>query len=87
MHKPLSQWAKVSAYATTATKFPEVIEQATNVLQMALDDLAEVRDLLDELAEYFDDRADADMDQDGYVPNTAMRLLTEINNVSEGSGY
>ena len=38
------------------------------------DDLAEVRDLLDELAEYFDDRADADMDQDGITRRAMLQF-------------
>jgi hypothetical protein len=38
-------------------------------------------DLLEALRqceEYFDARADADLDQDGYVPNEEMQMLVEI---------
>lgn len=33
---------------------------------------------LQECEEYFDNRADADCDQDGFIPNNEMRLLTEV---------
>lgn len=33
---------------------------------------------LHECEEYFDNRADADCDQDGFIPNKEMRLLTEV---------
>lgn len=29
--------------------------------------------------EYFDNRADADCDQDGFIPNAEMRLVSEID--------
>lgn len=34
-----------------------------------------VLDALLECEEYFDDRADCDCDQDGFIPNKEMRLL------------
>lgn len=34
--------------------------------------------LLCECEDYFDNRADADMDQDGYIPNEEMKMLTAI---------
>ena len=83
MHKSLAQWAKVEAAAVTAGS----TAQATNVLQMALDDLKALGFLLDEMAEYFDKHADADMDQDGYVPNTEMRMLVELREAANGIGY
>lgn len=33
---------------------------------------------LQECEEYFDQRADADCDQDGYIPNEEMKLLTLV---------
>jgi len=33
---------------------------------------------LQECEEYFDKRADADHDQDGFIPNEEMRLLTRV---------
>lgn len=35
-------------------------------------------DTLVDCEDYFDQRADADTDQDGYVPNDEMRLLVAI---------
>ncbi len=43
--------------------------------------IAAVPDLLEalfECEEYFDSRADADCDQDGFVPNKEMRLLSVV---------
>lgn len=58
-------------------------------LQLALDQwrqevgkkasqIARLRDALDECEDYFDNRADADCDQDGYIPNEEMKLLTLV---------
>jgi hypothetical protein len=33
---------------------------------------------MNEAAEYFDDLADADCDQDGFIPNREMRLHQEV---------
>lgn len=41
-------------------------------------DLVAVRDALIVAEEYFDNRADADCDQDGYIPNEEMRLLVDV---------
>lgn len=41
----------------------------------------ELFEALMECEEYFDDRADADFDQDGYIPNKEMRLLTIVRGV------
>ena len=43
--------------------------------------IASAPDLLEALAEcedYFDQRADADCDQDGFIPNKEMRLLSLV---------
>jgi hypothetical protein len=40
--------------------------------------LIEAEDVLINAEEYFDNIADADIDQDGYVPNKEMRLLIEV---------
>jgi hypothetical protein len=37
-------------------------------------------DALEQCAEYFDKFADADHDQDGFVPNEAMQMLTLVMN-------
>lgn len=44
---------------------------------------AAAHDLLSALMEceaYFDQRADADCDQDGFIPNEEMKLLAEVRN-------
>jgi hypothetical protein len=41
----------------------------------------ELFNVLAQCEDYFDNRADADMDQDGYVPNEEMRMLTAIREV------
>lgn len=47
-------------------------------LKAAYERIKEIEFLLCDLDEYFDDRADADCDQDGFVPNEEMKLLTRI---------
>ena len=42
---------------------------------------------LNECAEYFNQRSDADCDQDGFIPNEEMRLLTEIEEALGKGGY
>lgn len=37
-----------------------------------------LREALDECEDYFDNRADADCDQDGFIPNKEMQLLTTV---------
>jgi hypothetical protein len=34
---------------------------------------------LENLRDYFDGRADADCDQDGFIPNEEMRILCELD--------
>jgi len=34
---------------------------------------------LEEVSEYLGQRADADCDQDGFIPNAEMRLQTEVD--------
>lgn len=40
--------------------------------------LREAVEAMDVCGDYFDNRADADCDQDGYVPNDEMRVLTIV---------
>ena len=40
-----------------------------------------LKNLLIDLEDYFDNLADADMDQDGYIPNEEMRMLVAIREV------
>jgi hypothetical protein len=46
----------------------------------------ELEQLLCDLEEYFDGRADADCDQDGFIPNEAMKFLTRIREILPQSG-
>ncbi len=40
--------------------------------------ITELVGALEEAEEYFDQRSDADMDQDGYIPNEEMKLLISL---------
>ncbi|WKL27013.1 hypothetical protein Q1M64_21445 [Sinorhizobium meliloti] len=51
--------------------------------------IAAATDLLDVLSEceaYFDNRADADCDQDGYIPNEEMKLLKLVRDALRKAG-
>jgi hypothetical protein len=39
---------------------------------------ADLIDVLHECEAYFDNRADADCDQDGFIPNEEMKLMSEV---------
>ena len=41
-------------------------------------------ELLDDVDEYFDNRADADHDGEGYVGNEEMRLLSRLRDLRRG---
>jgi len=43
-----------------------------------MNDNADLIELLIECEEYFDDLADADCDETGFIPNKEMRLLTMV---------
>jgi len=47
---------------------------------------ADVIDALERCEEYFDNRADADCDQDGYVPNEEMKLLQVVRDALKKVG-
>jgi hypothetical protein len=47
-------------------------------LKAAYERIKELEFLLCDLDEYFGDRADADCDQDGFIPNEEMKMLTRI---------
>lgn len=53
---------------------PEEAKGNASLIVAAPDLLA----VLKEVEAYLDDRADADCDQDGYIPNAEMRLLVEV---------
>ncbi|MFQ6184410.1 hypothetical protein ACLMJV_20990 [Sinorhizobium meliloti] len=48
--------------------------------------LAKLREALQECEAYFDNRADADCDQDGYIPNEEMKLLTIVRDALRKAG-
>lgn len=82
MHKTLTQWSKTQP-AGTVDRW--ALDQS--LLVLAMEDLEEIRALLDTVAEYLERRADADMDQYGYVPNAEMRLLVEVREANDGRAY
>lgn len=43
-----------------------------------MDDNADLIELLIECEEYFDNKADADCDETGFIPNKEMHLLTMV---------
>ena len=45
--------------------------------------IAMMRAALDECEDYFDNRADADCDQDGFIPNEEMKLLHVVRTALE----
>lgn len=55
-----------------------VIDQGIAELANLRRQIARMTAALQECAEYFEDRADADCDQDGYIPNEEMKLLGEV---------
>ena len=42
-----------------------------------------MREALDACEDYFDNKADADCDQDGFIPNEEMKLLTLVRAASK----
>lgn len=50
-------------------------------LKAAYQRIAQLESALGEVREYFEERADADCDQDGFIPNTEMTMLCEIDEV------
>jgi hypothetical protein len=50
-------------------------------LAAAYERIKQLEGTLGECREYFDQRSDADCDQDGYIPNEEMKLLCEIDEV------
>lgn len=57
-----------------------LIEQLERKLEIMLE-------ALDECEEYFDNKADADCDQDGFVPNAEMKLLSQVRLAKEGKRH
>lgn len=45
--------------------------------------LSDIIEALEECEAYFDNRADADCDQDGFIPNEEMKLLSKVQSALE----
>ena len=57
-----------------------LIAAAPSILEYA----RKLESVLHDCEDYFDNRADADTDQDGYIPNEEMHHLTAIRNALRG---
>jgi hypothetical protein len=56
----------------------DIASERDEELKAAYERIKELEFLLSDLDEYFDGRADADCDQDGFIPNEEMKMLTRI---------
>ena len=54
-------------------------EAAEAAQREAIAEVARLREALETAREYFDNHADADCDQDGFIPNAEMRIVAEID--------
>jgi len=43
--------------------------------------MEDLQQYLDDLEEYFEDRADADYEDERYIPNEEMRLLSKVQKI------
>ena len=59
--------------------FTEAMDFAEQTLNQAQARILALENALYECAEYFENRADADHDETGFVPNVEMRLLQTID--------
>jgi len=71
LRRPLSTYAGGSPRAISDGSSAQVfyfVDDATH-------DIATLAAALQECADYFENRADADCDQDGFIPNKEMQML------------
>lgn len=78
-------YAKFAPSVATVDIGPSDKEEidANGRLIAAAPDLLEA---LEQCEEYFDNRADADCDQDGYIPNKEMQLLQVVRDALRKAG-
>lgn len=62
------------------------VERHSNAASASRLYASQAKEALIECEEYFDDRADADCDQDGYIPNKEMRLLNTVREALKKAG-
>lgn len=72
---------QVSSRAKTATKTVMAADEQDRANARLIAVAPEMYYMLCELDEYLDKRADADCDQDGYIPNEEMRLLSQVREI------
>lgn len=57
------------------------MQDAQKDIAALMNEIQELKYVLADCADYFDNRADADCDQDGFIPNAEMILLMAIKEV------
>lgn len=77
---PSRKIAVVNADKGNGDANARLIAAAPDLLEYA----RKLKEALEECEAYFDNRADADADQDGYIPNEEMTLLTTVTRVLNG---
>ncbi len=64
----------------------QILKARAEEIKAAYERIAELTAELLECREYFHQRADADCDQDGFIPNEEMRRVTSIDECLHGPG-
>lgn len=59
----------------------DALHEANREIERVRKHLDAMEDLLLDLRDYFDQRADADCDQDGFIPNEEMSIMLRIDEV------
>lgn len=90
---PLPEWTPVDTLLVEAgEKMDELraerdsAREQARLLQKALDD-ADLSQLLSDVLEFVGDQADADGDETGFTPNTAMRLQMGVETALRAFGW
>lgn len=97
IHPDLTAYRAVDACGGTYTPEQEAsgyaqghrdaLEAACNAVQRVDRRMAQMAAALDECDEYFDSRADADCDQDGFHGNAEMGLLVTVREALAGGAH